>query len=49
MKTIYQAGRVSIIRMEEDYGPDFYVYEGERLVRVCPSEGMAFEVAAGCN
>lgn len=26
---------------------EFYVYAGERLVRVCPSRGMAEEVAAG--
>lgn len=27
---------------------EFYVYsEGEKLERVCPSEGMAREVAAG--
>lgn len=27
---------------------EFLVYRGERLVRVCPSRGMAEEVAAGC-
>lgn len=26
---------------------EFYVYRGEKLVRVCPSIGMAREVAAG--
>jgi len=26
---------------------EFYVYACERLVRVCPSRGMAEEVAAG--
>lgn len=26
---------------------EFYVYAGEKLVRVCPSRGMAEEVAAG--
>jgi hypothetical protein len=25
---------------------DFYVYRGEKLIRVCPSIGMAREVAA---
>lgn len=25
---------------------EFYVYDGDRLVRVCPSRGMADEVAA---
>lgn len=27
---------------------EFYVYCGDRLVRVCPSLSMAREVAAGC-
>jgi hypothetical protein len=27
---------------------EFYVYRGDHLVRVCPSIGMAHEVAAGC-
>lgn len=48
MATIYQAGDVSIIKVRESYGDDFYVYAGSKLVRVCPSEGMAREVAAGC-
>jgi hypothetical protein len=26
---------------------EFYVYHGDKLVRVCPSIGMAREVAAG--
>ena len=26
---------------------EFYVYSGQKLVRVCPSIGMAREVAAG--
>lgn len=26
---------------------EFYVYRGDTLVRVCPSRGMAEEVAAG--
>jgi hypothetical protein len=38
---------VSIVKVRESYGFDFYVYVGDRLVRVCPSEGMAREVAAG--
>jgi hypothetical protein len=25
---------------------EYYVYQGEKLIRVCPSEGMAREVAA---
>lgn len=28
---------------------EFYVYAGERLVRVCPSRAMAEEVAAGAS
>ena len=28
-------------------GGEFYVYKGEKLIRVCPSIGMAREVAAG--
>lgn len=38
---------VQIIEVVESYGSDFYVYLGEKLVRVCPSIGMAREVAAG--
>lgn len=38
---------IQIIEVREHYGSDFYVYEGERLHRVCPSEGMAREIAAG--
>lgn len=30
-------------------GGEFYVYDVDRLVRVCPSEGMAREVAAGAS
>lgn len=26
---------------------EFYVYKGQKLIRVCPSIGMAEEVAAG--
>jgi hypothetical protein len=26
---------------------EYYVYQGDRLIRVCPSLGMAREVAAG--
>lgn len=45
--------RVSIHRMRAytvpGYPPcdEFYVYQGEKLIRVCPSIGMAREVAAG--
>lgn len=29
------------------YDGEFYVYLGQKLIRVCPSIGMAREVAAG--
>ena len=29
-------------------GYEWFVYRGDKLIRVCPSEGMAREVAAGC-
>lgn len=38
---------IRIIEVRETYGSDFYVYQGEKLVRACPSIGMAREVAAG--
>lgn len=38
---------VQIIPIRESYGTDYYVYAGEKLVRVCPSEAMARELAAG--
>lgn len=47
MKTIYSKGRVQIVEVQEPHGSDFYVYSGDTLLRVCPSIGMAYEVAAG--
>ena len=47
MERIAQIGNVEIWRVTESHGDDFYVYAGSKLVRVCPSEGMAREVAAG--
>ena len=38
---------VEIIEIKEPHGIDYYVYAGAKLVRVCPSRGMAEEVAAG--
>jgi hypothetical protein len=38
---------VTIHEVRETYGSDFYVYAGDKLVRVCPSLSMAREVAAG--
>lgn len=42
-----EASMVQIIPIQEAHGTDYYVYAGEKLVRVCPSIGMAREVAAG--
>lgn len=42
---VYRSGSVAIIRQGIE-NPEFYVYSGDRLVRVCPSIGMAQEVAA---
>jgi len=41
---------VTIHEVRESYGSDWYVYVGSKLIRVCPSLGMAREVAAayGC-
>ena len=47
MKLIAQNGRTAIWEVTEAHGSDFYVYDGDKLVRVCPSLGMAREVAAG--
>jgi hypothetical protein len=41
--------KVRIVEVRESYGSDFYVYANGRLVRVCPSMGMAREVAAGVS
>ncbi len=46
MTLIYQNGNVEIYEVAESYGSDFFVYRGAALVRVCPSIGMAHEVAA---
>ena len=40
---------ITIHKVREAYGFDWSVYAGSRLVRVCPSEGMAREVAAGAR
>jgi len=37
---------VQIITVRETYGNDYYVYVGQKLVRVCPSIDMANAVAA---
>lgn len=38
---------VTIERFGFSYGYDYYVYCDDKLIRVCPSLGMAREVAAG--
>jgi hypothetical protein len=47
MRKIFEYGLVSIWEAVEFYGSDYYVYRGSSLIRVCPSLGMAREVAAG--
>jgi hypothetical protein len=47
MKIVSQSGNVAIWEVSESYGSDFYVYVGDKLIRVCPSLGMAREIAAG--
>lgn len=47
MRKVYEEGAVTIWSVTEDHGTDFYVYDGATLLRVCPSLGMAREVAAG--
>lgn len=48
MKIVYKTGQLEIFEVSERYGSDFYVYDGDVLVKVCPSIGMAHEVLAGC-
>jgi len=53
MKTVFKSGNVEIIEMAAHVAPgyppcsEFYVYNGDHLVRVCPSIGMAHEIAGG--
>lgn len=50
---IFKSGSVEIYEMAACVAPgyppctEFYVYDGDKLARVCPSAGMAHEVAAG--
>lgn len=52
-KLVCRDGPVAIYEMGAYVAPgyppatEFYVYRGTNLVRVCPSIGMAREVAAG--
>lgn len=41
-RIVLETAKVSIIEADGE----FYVYAGVKLVRVCPSEGMARSVAA---
>jgi hypothetical protein len=43
MRIVYQTKTAAVIEMDGE----FYVYAGQKLVQVCPSEGMAREVLAG--
>jgi hypothetical protein len=47
MSRVFKSGAVEIWQIQETYGPDFYVYVGERLIGCYPSIGMAHEMAAG--
>lgn len=40
---------INIVEVKEAYGSDWYVFLGKKLIRVCPSRGMADEVAAGAQ
>lgn len=45
MERVFQSGGVEIWR--DRAMDEFYVYAEDKLIRVCPSIGMAHEVAAG--
>jgi hypothetical protein len=40
---------IRILVIRESYGPDYYVYQGEKLIRVCPSMDVASAVAASLS
>lgn len=46
-KVIIVDENIAIVHDSED--DEYYVFDGERLARVCPSIGMAHEVAAGLS
>lgn len=46
MRLIYKRGAVEIWAVAESWGTDYWVYGISRDPRVCPSIGMAREVAA---
>lgn len=37
---------IKIIQVRESYGFDYYVYAGDKLLRVCPSLDVATAVVA---
>ena len=43
MRYVLQTATKTIVEMDSE----FYCYAGSKLIRVCPSEGMAREVLAG--
>lgn len=47
MKIIYKSGSVSIMEIRDTDVSEYFVYAGDKLLRVCPSIGMAHEIAAG--
>jgi len=48
MRLIHKAGNIEIWEVREDWGFDYYVYGVYASgPRVCPSIGMAHEVAGG--
>jgi hypothetical protein len=46
MELIFKQGRIEIWAVTEAHGVDYYVYGITADPRVCPSLGMAHEVAA---
>ena len=49
MKIIFKQGRIEIWAVNETWGTDYWVYGVARDPRVCPSLGMAREVAAAAE
>lgn len=46
MQLIFKQGQIEIWAVSEAWGMDYWVYGVSRDPRVCPSLGMAREVAA---
>lgn len=51
MRLLYKKGKVEVWEVQESYGLEYYVYgyyhSGDP--KVCPSLGMAMEIAGGCD